>query len=244
MVAPRRICWFSCGACSAVAARLTIARHGRDGVVLAYCDTSASEHPDNLRFRVDVEKWLGIKVTVLSSTKYRTVEQVFEAMSYMSGVRGAPCTVQLKKIPRFDFQRPDDIHIFGFASDELRRIDLFSKNNHDLSLEWPLLDAGVTRDGALGIVMAAGIKLPAMYRLGYRNNNCLGCVKATSPDYWNKIRVDFPEVFNRRVEQSRKLGVRLVQISGKRIFLDELSPNVVDSVDEDLSCGPQCGTHG
>ncbi len=36
-----------------------------------------------------------------------------------------------------------------------------------------------------------------MYDLGYPNNNCIGCVKG-GMGYWNKIRKDFPEVFQKR----------------------------------------------
>lgn len=51
----RTICWFSCGAASAVAAKLTLADAAQGkppletGVWIAYCETGA-EHPDNERF--------------------------------------------------------------------------------------------------------------------------------------------------------------------------------------------------
>ena len=59
-----------------------------------------------------------------------------------------------------------------------------------------------------------------MYDLGYPNNNCIGCVKG-GMGYWNKIRVDFPEVFERRVRQERETGRSCI----KGIFLDELEPD-------------------
>jgi len=40
------------------------------------------------------------------------------------------------------------------------------------------------------------------------------------------IRRDFPEVFQRRCEQSRELNVRLTRLHGERIFLDELPPGL------------------
>jgi hypothetical protein len=209
-------------------------------IELVYCDTSRSEHPDNFRFRADVERWLGVKVQVIASRKYATVDEVFEVERYMSGIGGAKCTAEMKKKPRYRFQNPEDIHIFGLTADEGRRIAQFEANNHDLRLVWPLRDAGLTKSDTLRIVSEAGIELPVMYRLGYSNNNCLGCVKATSPHYWNKVREDFPETFARRAEQSRRLGVRLVRYKGERIYLDELPPNAAEVVNEDLSCGPAC----
>lgn len=85
------------------------------------------------------------------------------------------------------------------------------------------------------IIARAGIQLPMMYRLGFPNANCRGCVNAQSPRYWNRTRRHFPDVFQRRAALSRKLGVRLVKLgSGKRerIFLDELDPNIGDGDEE------------
>jgi hypothetical protein len=61
-----------------------------------------------------------------------------------------------------------------------------------------------------------------MYLLGFPNANCIGCVKATKPSYWNLVRKEFPDVFKERSEQSRRLGCKLVRVRGERIFLDEL----------------------
>jgi len=67
--------------------------------------------------------------------------------------------------------------------------------------------------------------LPEIYGRGFPNANCIGCVKATSPTYWNLVRREFPDVFDQRAEQSRRLGARLVRVRNERIFLDELDPN-------------------
>jgi len=238
---PRVVVWFSCGAASAVAAKTALDLHGPERTVVVYCDTSADEHPDNLRFMADVEKWLGVPVTRLRSPKYGSVSEVFGATRYMSGPQGARCTVELKKVPRFIFQRADDIHVFGFTADEGKRIASFEEHNPDMSLSWALRDAGITKLECFRILTEAGIALPAMYLLGYKNNNCIGCVKATSPAYWAKVRTDFPEVFKERAEQSREIGCRLTRVKGVRIFLDELPDEPFGRYKmEDISCGPEC----
>lgn len=237
---PRVVSWFSCGAASAVAAKMALDKFG-PGVEVVYCDTSRNEHPDNARFMADVEKWLGVKVSFLSSKKFKTVEEVFAKQRYMAGPHGAPCTVALKKVPRFKWQRADDIHVFGYTADEGRRIKNFEVNNPDMILSWVLRDGGITKKMCYQILMKAGIALPAMYLLGYKNNNCLGCVKATSPGYWAKIKKDFPDVYAARVAQSRDIGTRLVEFKGERIFLDELPDGDFGRYKaEDISCGPEC----
>jgi hypothetical protein len=230
----RKIVWFSCGVASACAAKLV------PDAEVVYCDTSRDEHPDNARFFADVEKWIGRKITVIKSDKYTTIDEVF-ATGYMAGIAGAKCTTELKKIPRHKFQRADDIHSFGFTADELDRIADFERNNPELNLSWPLVEAGLTKALCIWMVIAAGIEVPAMYKLGYKNNNCLGCVKATSPKYWNDIRRDFPAAFEERATRSRLIGARLARYHGERIFLDELPADTTEEIIEDLSCGPQCG---
>ncbi len=236
----RILVWFSCGAASAVAAKLITERYPKEQVQVLYCDTSAEEHSDNIRFRSDVERWIGAGVITLKG-RYSTPTEVFEARRFMSGPHGAPCTVELKKRLRFDYQQADDYHVFGYTVDEVRRKERFERDNPELELLWPLIDAGMTKDDCKLSLSEAGIELPEMYKLGYANNNCKGCVKATSPHYWNKIRQDFPEIFQSRSEQSRRIGSKLARVKGKRIYLDELQPENIEVVPEDLSCGPQCG---
>ncbi|PWG73751.1 hypothetical protein DF186_21435, partial [Enterococcus hirae] len=78
------------------------------------------------------------------------------------------------------------------------------------------------KEGALAMVERAGVAMPEMYRLGFHNNNCIPCVKATSPDYWALVRKTHPDEFQRMVELSRRLGVRLARINDERIFIDEI----------------------
>lgn len=244
MHVPRIIVWFSCGAASAVTLREAVRRYPARCVVPVYCNTAADEHPDNARFRRDVENWLGVKIQVISSWQFKTCDEVFEATRYISGPRGARCTTADKK--------------------ELKRIEDFKANNFELKMEWLLRDAGITKQACFSILTAAGIALPAMYALGYRNNNCIGCVKSSSPGYWQKILQDFPERFWSRARRSRELGVRMIEFtnikklpawalkdsikSGKktRVFLDVLDGLVSEGFKfpykgENLSCGPECG---
>ena len=208
-----------------------------------YCNTSLDEHPSNALFMKAVEGWLGVQVTIIGSEKYKSVEDVFEARRYMAGIKGAPCTVEMKKIPRFKFERPDDIQIFGLTADEGQRIQTFRGNNPDLRLDWILRDNFVTKQDCYNRLHVNNIELPVLYSLGFKNNNCIGCVKATSPAYWDNVRSRFPDVFQRRAEQSRRFGVRLTRVKGVRIFLDALP--VADFSrykQEDISCGPECGS--
>lgn len=237
----RVISWFSCGAASAVASKLAVDKYG-DKAMVVYYNTMADEHPDNKRFMADVEQWIGKRVTIISSEKYKSVDDVFEVTRYMSGIAGARCTVEMKRIPRLVFQEPYDLHIFGFTADEPKRMSRFEANNPELFLEWILEYHKITKQDCYRILLDAGIDLPVMYKLGFKNNNCKGCVKATSPSYWAMVRKHFPDTFSKRARQSRELGVRLVRLKGERIFLDELPEGDFKNYrQENISCGPECG---
>ena len=111
---PRTLVWWSTGAASAVAARLTL--EDTPDALIVRCETG-NEDPDNYRFEADVVQWLGKPVTLLRSEKYESVWDVFRRRRYMSGVAGAICTGEMKVVPRLEFQRPTDIHVFGYTAD-------------------------------------------------------------------------------------------------------------------------------
>jgi 3'-phosphoadenosine 5'-phosphosulfate sulfotransferase (PAPS reductase)/FAD synthetase len=234
---PRWVVWFSCGAASTTAASIVLKDH--PDAILAYCDTG-SEHPDNSRFLADVERWLGVKVLVLKSEKYRDVWQVFKERRYLSGPKGALCTTEMKKIPRFAFQQPDDIQVFGYVAGEEKRAARFREQNFDVDMRAPLIDAGITKADCLETIRRAGIEIPAMYKMGYRNNNCIGCVKGGA-GYWNKIRRDFPDVFARMAAQERELNASILRKKGERLFLDVLPPKMGRyETEPDITCGLLC----
>lgn len=256
----RILCWFSCGSPSAVASKVCLEEFGKDRVKVINCDSKPSEHPDNYRFYKQVQEWLGVPILELRSEDYKTVDEVFEKTRYMSGPHGARCTTELKKIPRLKFAQPDDTHVFGLTSGETKRKREFEDRNPDMLLRWILIEKGISRGDCFRRIRAAGIEEPMMYRLGFDNNNCPGCVKAQSPWYWSMIRKHFPDVFSRRCKQSREIGCRLVQVSNQllwalnrigkahiiqdgRIFLDELPEGhyTKRSKKENMSCGPECG---
>jgi len=236
----RVLVWYSDGAASAVAAKLAIELSATPVEVIK-CDTTEDEHPDNVRFRKEVENWIGQEVKLIRSSKFTGIDDVFMTTRYMAGPSGARCTTELKKLVRRQYENPDDIHVFGYTVDERSRMRRFEKNNPELRCWWILEENQITKQDCYFMLDSAGIELPMMYRLGYDHNNCIGCVKASSAHYWARIRRDFPEAFARRAEQSRELNARLTRWNGERIFLDELPDDIdVAGPDGNIECGPFC----
>lgn len=239
MLMPRVIHWFSCGDASAVAVALGLRKYAEHECVVARI-VIPSEHPDNDRFAADCSRWFGRQIVDLSSDEYADTWDVWESRRYIAGIDGAPCTTYLKKVVRKAFQRPDDIHVFGYTAEEAKRAEQFKSTNFELNVDFPLIDASLKKPDCHAIVRAAGIDLPAMYLLGFDNNNCIGCPKGGA-GYWNMIRRHFPAQFERMAKLCRELGVRLVKQRGQRIFLDELEPATGRQKDEPvIDCSAFC----
>ncbi len=60
----RTVCWFSCGAASAVATKIAL-KEATGEVVIAYTEVK-EEHPDNKRFLAECEEWFGQKTPLES----------------------------------------------------------------------------------------------------------------------------------------------------------------------------------
>ena len=242
----RIVVWYSCGVTSAVAAKMVLDRYRDCGfpIVVAYCDT-ASEHPDNERFLKDCEEWFDYPITILHSKDYDDIWDVYDKTKYIAGINGARCSLELKKRVRQEFEDVEnDLQIFGFDSSEEKRAKKFKENNPEVNFSAPLIKWDISKSDCIEIIQSSGIELPIMYKMGYKNNNCIGCCKGAK-GYWNKIRKDFPEIFDRMAKKERELGATLniMNVNGKRIriHLDELPPDAGNYKSElPISCGLLC----
>ena len=236
----RAVVWFSCGAASAIAAKYAVKKY--DNCEVVYYDTGG-EHPSNIQFLKDIEKWIGRGITILKNDKYKDHFEVFEKEKYLNGIKGARCTTELKKKLRIKYQRPDDIHMFGYTLEEKHRAEKFESFNPELFVDWILISKEITKENCLGMLWQSGIKLPKMYDLGYNHNNCIGCVKG-GKGYWNKIRKDFPEHFSKMAKIERKINHSIFRDmeTNERIWLDELPEDAGNfKTEEPISCDLSCG---
>jgi hypothetical protein len=208
-----------------------------------------SAHPDNERFLADCEAWYGKKIERRRNAQYRDQFEVIEKTGYVNGPTGARCTLELKKEVRFAIEKeyvgnlfdqdktPFAHQVFGyeFSKKEINRAVGFMKDYLSARPVFILIESKLTKANCAAILEQAGIELPAMYHLGYGNNNCIGCVKG-GMGYWNKVRVDFPSHFNRMARAERIAGHSCI----KGVFLDELDS---ERGLELKPVVPDCGTY-
>lgn len=192
-----KVAWFSCGCSSLVATKLS---HPDKTIYIHVAD----QHPDTLRFLKDAEAIIG-PVEVLRSDKFASVDDVIRSQRYINGPSGAACTLRLKKRVRQKWEREHFqrfTYVWGFDVNERARAERTVASMPEFDHEFPLIDHGLTKAECHALCGEWGIKRPVMYDLGYPNNNCVGCVKG-GMGYWNKIREDFPDVFERMAERER-----------------------------------------
>jgi hypothetical protein len=191
----RIVAQFSCGAASAVATKLALAQYGATHDVQILNAFLMEEHEDNRRFAADCEGWFGQPINVLKDEKYgASTIQVFKRRQYMKGPFGAPCSRALKRDLLDGWSLPGDVMVFGYTMEEEDRLDDFRENFPDRPVIAPLIDACLGKEDCKAMIQRAGFELPLMYRLGYDNANCIGCVKG-GEGYWRAIREDFPIQF-------------------------------------------------
>lgn len=244
----RIVCQFSCGAASAVAAKLTLAQHPEAIVVNAEID---NEDADNRRFLSDCEKWLGRSITVLRDTKYNAnINNVFRTVGFLKGPRGAACTSRIKRGLLRLFEQPGDVLVIGYTAEEQDRLDDWREAWPDRPILTPLIDRGLTKEDCKAMVLRAGIELPMQYRRGYANANCKVCIKG-GMGYMRAAREDFPEEFEEvcksedyayslHGDNARLFRHRSGPLKGQRFALRELPPGPIDRADGPPECGLFC----
>ena len=221
-----KVAWLSAGVSSFISGYLA-----KDVDEYIYIDV-ANQHPDSMRFIKDCEKLLKKPITILKSQFATDVHNAILHYGLIRLVGGfAPCTKLLKKDVRKQWEKEhedyDLIYVWGMDSNERNRAFRLNNSMSYAQHEFPLIDNKLTKADCHAMCKKLGIKRPKMYDLGYNNNNCIGCVKG-GMGYWNKIRKDFPEVFDKMAKLERIIGASCIN----GVFLDELDPNRGDMQNE------------
>lgn len=239
----RIVSHFSCGAASAVATKLVLGEYPREEIVI-FRAWIKEEHEDNDRFSADCERWFGHPVTVLRDEKYgASVIEVFRRKRYLKGRLGAPCRKALKGDVLEAAGLPGDVWVLGYTCEEQDRLDDFLDANNGRKVVCPLIERSLTKADCLAIVERAGIALPAMYLLGYNNNNCRCCVKG-GEGYFNRQRIDFPENFVALADVQESIGPGAYlfrnRATGERYSLRQLPPDKGRHDEPEISCSFFC----
>jgi hypothetical protein len=135
------------------------------------------------------------------------------------------------------------VMVLGYTAEETERLEDFRDRNSGVAVLAQLIDKGLSKEDCKAMVERAGIELPLMYRLGYDNANCIGCVKG-GEGYFRAIREDFPEQFEAlaRVQEEIGEGAFLFRnrSTGVRYGLRDIPPGPARRNDALPSCSFFC----
>lgn len=211
------ICWWSGGVTSAVACKIAIDIFGIDRCRFILLDTK-NEDDDTYRFKLDCERWYGKNIETVSNKKYNSIQDVWIKHKSLNVAHGAVCSSELKKVTRELWQKSNTwtYQVFGFDIDEPKRARAMTLNHSEAKPIYPLLLFGYSKNNCIEIIQNAGIEIPRMYKLGFRNNNCFktGCVQG-GIGYWQKMRDEYPEKFDAMAEMEH----RLTNLKGKPVTM-------------------------
>ena len=235
-----RVCWISAGISSFMAGYL--AKNIDEWIYIDIAD----QHPDSIRFIQDCEKAIGKKIKILRSTEYKCVEDCVKVFGGFKNSRNgfAPCTNWLKKRIRKEWEEQHKdynlTYVWGMDLNEKERAERLVEENPQADHEFPLIEKYLSKEEVHGLFERTfEFARPKMYELGYPNNNCIGCVKG-GMGYWNRIRKDFPEVFESRAKLEREVGYSILKDgNGNPVYLDKLDP---DRGNMNTEIFPDCGT--
>jgi PP-loop superfamily ATP-utilizing enzyme len=205
------ICWWSGGVTSAVACKLAIDLFGEQNCRVIMIDTN-NEHEDTYRFKIDCEKWYGLKIETITAIggKWESIQDVWIKRKSLNTATGAICSTELKRVVREKWENENKFkyQIFGFEFDpkEFNRAKSMTMNHSNAKAIYPLLMYGLTKKDCLRIISDAGIDIPLVYQLGYKNNNCFrtGCVQG-GVGYWQKIQREDIDKFNAMADMEHYL---------------------------------------
>lgn len=203
------ICWWSGGVTSAVACKIAIDIYGIDNCRIIFMDTQ-NEDDDTYRFMADCVVWYGKDIEVITaiSDKFKNIQDVWIHYKSLNVANGAICSSTLKRDLRLKWQKENeyDHQVFGFDLDEAKRVKGMVLNHPLAKPIFPLWLYGLTKKDCIKMIEDAGIEVPQMYHLGFKNNNCFktGCVQG-GVGYWQKMQRDFPDKFNTMAEMEHTL---------------------------------------
>ena len=219
------ICWWSGGVTSAVACRLALNIYGADRCRIIMIDTK-NEHPDTYRFKLELEgKYYGKEIETITAIgdTYESIKDVWYRHKQLNTANGAVCSYMLKRKVREKWEKENTFstQVFGFEFDkkEFNRATALKLNHPHTNPIFPLLMYGYDKAYCIKEFEKLNIELPAPYRMGFHNNNCLnpktgGCISG-GIGYWQKIKREMPSLF----ENMAKIEHDLTELRGYQVTM-------------------------
>jgi len=197
-MAIKHLVMFSGGACSYMAAKRVIERHGKEGVVLLFADTLI-EDPTLYEFLDASAEKLGVQLVKISDG--RTPFQVFEDVRFLGNSRIDPCSNLLKREILNKWRKENcDIETcvthFGLDFNEPHRLERVRERHAPWKVEAYMTEKPVvTKEMMLDEIKQDGLVPCDLYNHGFAHANCGGgCIKSGIAQF-AKLYQTYPDRF-------------------------------------------------
>lgn len=208
----KHLVMFSGGACSYMAAKRVIQRHGNDGVVLLFADTLI-EDPTLYEFLDSSSKFLGVPLVKISDG--RTPFEVFEDVRFLGNSRIDPCSRILKR-DLLNKWREDNCDVetclthFGLDFNEPHRLKRVVEKHAPWKVAAYMTERPVvTKEMMLEEIKQDGLVPCELYTHGFSHANCGGgCIKSGIAQF--RLLLDrYPDRYKVWEEAEQKIRTQL-----------------------------------
>lgn len=206
----RIIACFSGGVTSAWACGWALNQFPREDVALLFHDTK-EEDSDTYRFIKDMATALRMSITERSDG--RSVTQIIHDEEAIPNNRMAFCSRILKAEQGRKYVQElraggatEIVKVLGFTAGEWQRIQrsTIHAEADGITVRFPLVENGVTKQQAYDWCVAYGVRPPRMYRWS-EHANCVGGARGGRA-YWLKVKENAPEVYAQRSALEEQYG--------------------------------------
>ncbi len=205
----RNIVALSGGVASAYTADVVLTTIDADA--LLYFNDTKWEHADLFRFLRELENHWGRQIFIDPNEK--SPEDVFYDKNFLANNRVPLCSRVLKAGKLQKFAQAGDVVFFGIDITEchrsLRIAAVYEKLN--IKTRFPLIEAQILKPTIFEWLEKINIEIPALYKLGFKHNNCSGgCVRSGKKQWLHLLKV-LPKVYEERERVENEFSL----LSGK-----------------------------
>lgn len=194
----KHLVMFSGGACSYMAAKRVIQRHGKDGVVLLFADTLI-EDPTLYEFLDAAQKKLDVPLEKIADG--RTPFEVFKDTRFLGNSRIDPCSRILKR-DLLNKWREDNCEVdtclthFGLDFNEPHRLKKVAERHKPWRVAAYMTERPVvTKEMMIEEIKQDGLVPCELYKNGFAHANCGGgCIKSGIAQF-RLLHQKYPERF-------------------------------------------------
>lgn len=214
---------FSGGHSSAICAIEAVRRYGKSNVILLNHDICArTEDADIKRFKKEVARYLGIKITFANMPGFENKDQFdvcMEIGAFKYGIQSsALCTQKLKtepfkKWPNENYPskpfviREDVVFLYGFDEKETarmtRRVGVMASMGYQV--DFPM----IWKDRTIHNIEEIGISRPRTYET-FKHANCIGCLKS-GKQHWFGVYCLYPEIWEKAKLAESAIGYSILR---------------------------------